>query len=444
VAEPRLQRRIFASAATIGILSFAAKLAGAAKLVVVARFFGASDELDAFLIAFLLPAFVADVVAGSFTPSLVPLLVRVREAEGIEAARRLTGKALSLAIGFMLIAAVGLALTARWTLPLAGSSFSQAKLQRTTVLFFELLLWLPASAGIATWRAVLNANQDFALVALAPIATPVLSVILLYTIPAWGVAALCAGTVAGVALECALLGVAVIRLGYPVIPRFTDWRDSGIGELGRQYLPLAASAVLSSACLLVDQSVAGRLGTGQVAAFAYGNKLAVVLVQVVAVSIGTAVLPFLSSLAAIRDWPRLRRTALKYSAAVIAAAVPLTVVLIAASGFLVRLFFERGAFQDDTARLVTEIQRFSLLQLPFAMLLAIATRLASAISANSLLARVGVVILSLNIVLDLALSRWMGVAGIALSTAILQAVSLLTLVALLRRREPRLFLAEAA
>ena len=32
-----------------------------------ARYFGTGDALDAFLIAFLLPSFVSDVVAGSFT-----------------------------------------------------------------------------------------------------------------------------------------------------------------------------------------------------------------------------------------------------------------------------------------------------------------------------------------------------------------------------------------
>ena len=46
--------------------------------MVTARFFGTSDALDAFLIAFLLPSFISDVVAGSFTPSLVPLLVRTQ------------------------------------------------------------------------------------------------------------------------------------------------------------------------------------------------------------------------------------------------------------------------------------------------------------------------------------------------------------------------------
>ena len=56
----------------VGVLATAAKLAGAAKVMVTARYFGAGDQLDAFVIAFLLPAFFTDIVAGSFCASFIP------------------------------------------------------------------------------------------------------------------------------------------------------------------------------------------------------------------------------------------------------------------------------------------------------------------------------------------------------------------------------------
>src|SRR5262249_51960281 len=150
--------RVFANAAIVGVLTGVAKLAGAAKVVVTARFFGASDALDAFLIAFLLPSFVSDVIAGSFTPTLVPSLVRARSSSGIKAAHHLARASLAVALGIMLAGAALLALTGPWLLPLAGSSFSGPKLHLATILFYGLLCWLPMSACIAVWRAVLNAD----------------------------------------------------------------------------------------------------------------------------------------------------------------------------------------------------------------------------------------------------------------------------------------------
>jgi len=438
--EPRAApTRLFANTLTVGVLLATAKLAGAAKTIVIARFFGTSDALDAFLIALLLPSFVADLVAGSLTPCLVPMLVRAQAAEGIDGARRLAGIALSASLGMTLIGAAGLALGGRWLLRLAGSSFTEAKLHLATALFFMLLWWLPMSACIAAWRAVLNAHRRFALAAIAPIATPLLCIAFLYAFTGrLGIAVLCAGTVGGVAIECFALGIAVRRLGYPLAPR---WRDAGgeIGHLGAQFFPLLASVAITSGCVLIDQSVAGKLGSSQVSALVYGNRLSTVLLQVAAAPIGVTILPMLARLAAARDWKQLRRTVLRCCAAATALAVPLTVGLVAASSMIVHILFERGAFGSDSARLVAQVQGFSLLQLPFAFLLAIATRLTSALSANMLLARVGIAALIIDVALDLALSHWMGVAGIALSAVFVQLVSLVLLGLALYRRAPELF-----
>jgi putative peptidoglycan lipid II flippase len=189
----------------------------------------------------------------------------------------------------------------------------------------------------------------------------------------------------------------------------------------------------------VDQSVAGRLGSGGVSALVYGNKLASVLLAIVATAIATVVLPSFSRLAAARDWKGLRHSVLVYCGTVTLIMVPMAAILITASGFLVRTFFEHGAFRSAATQLVTEIQRFSLLQTPFTMLLAILTRLTAALSANALLVRVGIAALITDVVLDLLFSHWWGVPGIALATPVVQAVSLAVLAALLFKREPQLF-----
>jgi putative peptidoglycan lipid II flippase len=197
--------------------------------------------------------------------------------------------------------------------------------------------------------------------------------------------------------------------------------------------------VISSACVIVDQSVAGRLGPGRVSALAYGNKVSAVLLAVVASAAGTAVLPVFSRLVASQDWKRLRRSVLIYSGSVTLVMMPLTAALIAGSGLLVRLLFEHGAFQAGAAQVVTDVQRFALLQTPFAILLTIATRLTAALSANQLLVWMGAAALITDTVLDVVFSRWIGVAGIALASPAVSAVSLCILVLLLRAHEPRVF-----
>jgi putative peptidoglycan lipid II flippase len=427
--------RVLSNTATVGVFSAVAKVAGAAKIIVTARYFGTSDALDAFLIAFLLPSFFADVVAGCLTPSILPVLARVRASGGEGGAARLARTALTFGIAAM--AAIGLALAAggQFVLPLLGSSFSPDKLRLTAKLQWSLLFWLPVSACIATWRAVLNARGSFALPAIAPITTPVLTMLALAAFaPRFGVYALSIGTLAGVLAETALLAGAVRRYGYSVTPAWDGWTPE-ISRIWKQYAPLVAGTVISSACVIVDQSVAAALGNGSVSALAYGNRFVAVLVAIATTATGTAALPVFSELAAKRNWARLRTSALMYAGIAFAAGVPIALVFIAWSEPLIRIFLERGAFDTRATYLVAYIQRFALIQLPFALGLSLLIKLAAALESSSMLARVAVVGFVANLIADVLLARWMGIAGIALATAAVQALSLLALLALLLRRK---------
>jgi len=48
----------------------------------VAAWFGTADCIDAFLIAFLLPLFVINVVYGSFNVAFIPTFIRVMHKQG--------------------------------------------------------------------------------------------------------------------------------------------------------------------------------------------------------------------------------------------------------------------------------------------------------------------------------------------------------------------------
>ena len=85
---------------------------------------------------------------------------------------------------------------------------------------------------------------------------------------------------------------------------------------------------------------------------------------------------------------------------------------------LVRLLFERGAFTGEDTRIVAFVQIFSLLQIPFYLLGIIYVRAISALQRNTLLMWGSAISLILNVVMNLILMRYIGVAGIALSTAI--------------------------
>ena len=120
-------------------------------------------------------------------------------------------------------------------------------------------------------------------------------------------------------------------------------------------------------------------------------------------------------------------------------ALPAVAAIIWLSAPIVRTFFEGGAFDASATRVVTSVQQFALLQVPFAILFVVAGRLAVAISATAVMIQASLLTVAATAVGDLILSRTMGIAGIPLAGALAHAIAFASLVYFLYRREPRLF-----
>jgi len=406
---------MLADTVTVGGWTSAAKLAGAVKLILAARLFGAGDAMDAYLIAFLLPSFFIDMFAGPLDSALIPTLIEVREKRGKEAAEQLYRTTLAAAGAGLLLAAGVVAAASALLLPLVASSFPAAKLAYTQRLLLLMIAVVPLSGLACTWRAVLNSEHHFAYSAAVPAITPLVSIFALATAGRqYSVLALAVATLTGGTLEAILAGAGVKRLGYAIVPRWAGISPA-MRQVAAQYAPLVAITLVMTGSALVDQSLAARLGSGSVAALSYGTRLLGVLVVIGPTAMGTAVLPHISAIAVQGEPATLRRALRSYGLFVLAVILPVTVGFIYFSEPIIRILFQKGAFDAATTHLVSTVQRAALLQLPIAVLLALEIRLSSARKANRLLYRVAALSLLLTVVLDLLFMRWWGVVGIALA-----------------------------
>ncbi len=442
VADIEVQRvghkPVFQNAAVVGALTTMVKIAAAVKVAVTARYFGAGDELDAYLVAFLLPIFFVDTIAGTFTPSLVPGLIRAR-ASGEEYVRSLAQSGLFLVLSVMLPVLIVLLAAGRWMLPILGASFTQAKLDLTASLFFSMLVWLPLGACSAVWRAVLNAHDRFVLAVTVQMAAPLFTMVLLVLASDhWGVWTLAAAVVLGAFSECVALGVAVRGLGFALWPRWAGWTPE-IRAVRNQYGPLLIGTMMLAGCGLVDQAVAASLGPGSVSALSYGQKFAVTLIAVAGAGWATALLPEFSRFVAQRHWDALRKSVRLHFGLALFLLTIAAVLMMWGSAELVRWMFQRGQFGPEEAATVTGIQQVTLAMVPIAVTLTITQRLATALGASHLVLRAGVMATVANLFGDVILPRWWGVRGVAMASCAAHAVFLIGLLALLYMKDRRLF-----
>jgi putative peptidoglycan lipid II flippase len=420
-------RKIFRAAMIIGFLTLLVKVGNALKEVLVARLFGRSDVLDAFLIAYLVPSFVIGLVMGALGSAFIPTFVETREKQGADAARKLFSSVLVLSVVALFAITILLGLFAPRYLPYLGSSFSIQKLRLTRELLYVLLPFV-MFGGLAVFiTAVLNAGEKFALPALTPLVTPVVTILFITASSnTWGVFSLACGIVVGSVLEAILLLWGLKAQGMLSTLKRQDVGSSTRGVL-RQCMPMLAATFLTCGTSVVDQSMAAMLPGGSVAALSYANRIVGAILGIGALGLSTAALSYFSKMAAENDWRGCRHTLRRYSVLVASATVPLTVCLMVFSKPLVRLLFQRGAFTGADTELVSWVLVCYAIQIPFYVCGIIFVKFLSSIRRNDVLMYGAVISLFLDVMLNLVLMRVWGTAGIAMSTSIVYVVSFLFL-----------------
>jgi putative peptidoglycan lipid II flippase len=420
--------------ALLGLATVLAKGIALAKDLLVARQLGAGDDLDAYLVAFVLPSYAAVVLGHTFASAFVPTYVRVWQKAGLATAQQLAGGVLAVAIVLLLGVSLVLCAVAPLVLPLIGMGFEPPKIALARDLFYMMAGIVLASGVSAVVAAVLNAHERFLAIALAPLAIPVgmLAVFGIFG-GTFGVRALAAGTLLGFAGELALLAGAAWRGG--LLPRAKFASAHGeISQVARQYAPAAAGGLLMSSSLVIDQAMAASLGSGQVSILNFGGKIVAVVLGVVAVSISTVLFPTFAHLIAAGRTRELTRTFGIYALGIFVGSIPAVAALALLTEPIVRLLFERGAFTPDTTIAVSWVQLWLLPQIPFYVLALLGARVLSALDGNAVVLRIAAINLVMNVIGNYVLMRWFGVAGIAMSTSLMYVVAMLVTLWAIRRK----------
>jgi putative peptidoglycan lipid II flippase len=409
--------KIFRAALIVGLFSILVAIGATFKELVVARYFGRSDSIDAFLVAYLLPSFVVTVVAGSLATALIPVFVEIRHREGVEAAQELFSSVLVLNTVTLFLIAALLGLLAPLYLPYLGSGFSAAKLGLTRDLLLLLLPFIFFNGIASCVSGALNAGERFAAPSIVPIVTPLVVIASLeLSGKNWGAFALAGGTVAGSIIEAGLLVQALKTRGIRFAIRWTGLTPA-VRSVLRQYTPMLAGSLLIGSTLVVDKAMAAMLSSGSVAALSYANKIISAVFAIGATALSTATFPYFSKMVTLMDWNGCRNTLKRYTGLVVATTVPLTLGLMILSKPIVRLLFQRGAFTSADTDLVSWVQICYLIQVPFYILGLLFVRFLSAVRRNEVLMYGAGISLVLDVILNLIFMRRWGVAGIALSTS---------------------------
>lgn len=400
------------------IIGFFSKILGFVRELVIASYYGASGAMDAFNIANEVPGILLSGLGTAITTTFIPAYSKKVEEtsvpEALEYSRKiftvftLAGLVLS-GIGFLLAGPI---------MHMLAPKFSSEKISLAISMTRILLISGTFILLNALCIGLLQAHENFAIPAMIgfPLNFAVIfSVIFLHR--SFGIYALVIGTALSIVLQVIFQIPSLVRVGFRFKP-LLDFRDPDLHKLAVLVFPVFAGTMLLQVNTIVDRFFASGLPEGTISALNYANRINGLLVGLVAMAIATVALPALSQAAATQDLPRLRSMMLYSVQGINVLIIPMTVGMVVLRVPLVRLLFERGAFNAHA----TEVTSLALLYLSLGLfaygLRDIFSKVFYALQDTvTPMINSGVTIV-VNIILIIVLTPRYGLAGLASATSI--------------------------
>jgi putative peptidoglycan lipid II flippase len=436
--EPgRRPGRIARSTAFFSLATAASRVAGLAREIVAAGYYGVNGPMSAFTIAFQVPNLVRALFAdAALQPAFVPIFTEQLERKNYREAFRLASTLLLL-VTLVLGAITALfVLGAPLLIPLIAPGFEGAILDLTVTLsqiLFPILVLLGISGVVV---GILNSYDRFGAFAIAPLFWNLTIILLLVVlvpmfegrdrIYAYAIAIL-AGTLVQLLIPVFDLRNTPFRFGWSF-----EWRSPDVRRVLLLMLPVTISLGLINFNLVVN-SLFGTLVSHQApAAIDKAFRIYQLPQGIFSVAIATVLFPTLARFASRGDHDSLRATMANGMRQILFVLLPATAAVLVLSEPMIRLVYQRGEFTPEQTTLVATALFWFAFSLPTNGLFLLLTRTFFSLQRPWIPTSIAAANLAITALAALGLYH-LGVGGIVASTAIATGVTVIAQCVILRR-----------
>jgi putative peptidoglycan lipid II flippase len=427
-------KQIFRALLSLSSAALLARMAGMLNQIVVTSHFGASATMDAYFVAYTLPTVLAYLFIDAIEDAVIPVYTRVRAQGNNEAASRIFSTVLNLFLLGTVTLTVLLIIFRRETILLTAPALDpfRAGLAADLAPFMYPVLFL--MVVVALLECIFNVEGQFGWPAYAGLLVPLATAALVIIAgQSQGVVVLCTGMVLGLCLQ---LGVFIIRARRAklVYRPILDLHMPEIGAIFIALWPALLGGLIGQASPLIDQIFASVLSAGSISALAYALKIISIFSGVIFVSVGRAVLPYLSRQAASNDIKAFKNTLRLYLWAIGLGTAILSLLMLLLAHPIVQLLFQRGAFSaKDTEQTATTFIGFVFGLTPMSLGFILA-RAFSALGKTRIFIWTSAFSLIASAVLDFFFAQLWQSQGIALATSTVYLCTMFILLIALRHQ----------
>jgi putative peptidoglycan lipid II flippase len=441
VGEPapgRQAGRIARSTAFFSIATAASRVAGLVREVVAAGYYGISGPMSAFTVAFQAPNLIRALFAdAALQPAFVPVFTDLIGRKHYKEAFRLAST-LMLLITMVLGAITALfVLIAPLVMPLLAPGFEGEILDLTISLsrvLFPILILLGVSGVVV---GILNSYDRFGAFAISPLFWNLTIILVLVVLePRFH------GQNKIYAYAIGILIGTLVQLAIPVFDlrntpfHFTlsfDWRHPGVRRVLLLMLPVTISLGLINFNQVINGFFGSLVSDQAPAAIEKAFRIYQLPQGIFSVAIATVLFPTLARFANRGEIDNLRATMANGMRQILFVLVPAAAAILALSEPMIRLVYQRGAFNPAQTTLVATALFWFAFSLPTNGLYLLQTRTFFSLQRPWRATSLAVIDLVVSALAALALYGPFGVGGIVAGTGIGTTAAVVAQAVILRR-----------
>ncbi len=337
---------------SVGGLTLVSRVAGFARDALMAAVLGTGPAADAFFAAFRFPNLFRRLFAeGAFNTAFVPLFSGALEQQGREPALDLASRIMAWLVAMLVVVTIlaEIFMPQLMVVFVPGFVDEPEKFDLTVLLTRIMFPYLACMSLMAAYGAILNSLGRFFAAAFAPVILNIVNIAAMIPLVTFWVADP-PGAASWVAFATMAGGIAQLALVWSAIKRadfLPAFRLPRLDPEVRRFWVLAIPAILTGGITQINIFVGTIIASGAdnaISILNYADRLYQLPLGIIGIAIGTVLLPELSR--HLKGGREVQARATQDQSLLIAMllSMPAATALIAMAEPIVRVLFERGAF----------------------------------------------------------------------------------------------------
>lgn len=398
-------------------LEVLSKILGFTREITLSYFYGASGISDAYLISLTIPTVIFAFVGTGIATSYIPIYSSIVKESGIKPADRFSNNLVNfLLLICTLIVFIGLIFTGP-IVKLFASGFEGDTL-KLAVSFTRISIFGIYFMGIAyIFKSYLQIQKNFTIPALIGFPFNIIIIASIILSSRFNIIILSIGIIVAIASQLIFLLPFAYKKGYRY-GFILDKRDKHLMRMIYLSLPVILGTSVNQINTLVDRTLASRIAVGGISALNYANRLNGFVQGIFVLSIATVMYPMISKMAAESNMTGLKKTLSEAVTSINLLVIPATVGAMIFAEPVVKLLFGRGAFDANAISMTSYALFFySIGMVGFGLREVVSRAFYSLQDTKTPMINAAIAVV-LNIILNIILSRFLGIGGLALATSI--------------------------